>query len=64
MKKKKQKNNREMKISVSDYLKAVKKADREIQLEKSSGWVAIHKIHTNKKLYNRKNNKDFLSEEE
>lgn len=48
------------KISIKDYIKAVKKADREIQLEISPGWVSANKIHKSKKIYNRKtNNKDY-----
>lgn len=54
--KKKKKQNRE-KITIADYIKAVKKADREIQLETQVGWVSIHKVHQSKKAYNRKVNK-------
>lgn len=61
MKKKKKKTND--KITIEDYIKAVKKADREIQLETNVGWFAANRIHTNKKIYNRKSgNKNYLEE--
>jgi len=60
MKKKKKNKN---KISIEDYIKAVKKADREIQLENTTGWVSTTKVHKSKKIYSRKNNsKDYLNE--
>lgn len=43
------------KITVSDYIKAVKKADREIQIETTIGWTATTKVHRSKKTYSRKN---------
>lgn len=58
MKKKKAKNR---KISIEDYIKAVKKADREIQLENSAGWTAITKVHKSKKIYDRKRDKNSYS---
>jgi hypothetical protein len=61
MKKKKKQNNG--KITISDYIKAVKKADRDIQLEMQVGWVASNRIHKNKKAYDRKNNKKNYLEE-
>lgn len=48
---------------MSDYLKAVKKADREIQLEKNAGWIASNKVHKSKKVYDRKRDKKNLTEE-
>lgn len=45
------------KVSVEDYIKAVKKADREIQLETSPGWTASNRIHKSSKLYDRKRDK-------
>lgn len=51
------------KILITDYIKAVKKADREIQLKKSAGFKPITKIHKSKKVYNRKrDNKNFDEE--
>lgn len=49
------------KITLKDYIKAVKKADREIQLETSAGWTSTTKVHKSKKIYDRKktNNKYF-----
>lgn len=43
-------------ITVEDYLKAIKKTDRELELSVRPGWTAKVKIHTSKKNYNRKNN--------
>lgn len=38
-----------------DYIKAIKKADREFELEMNSGRLSQKtKIHKNKKKYNRK----------
>jgi hypothetical protein len=44
-------------ITVKDYIKAVKKADRAIGLENSSGFKAVTKVHKSKKAYNRKEGK-------
>lgn len=41
-----------LRITNKDYIKAVKKADREIGLE--NGFKSTHKIFRSKKLYNRK----------
>jgi len=60
MKKKKKKTGR---ITIEDYIKAVKKADREIQLETSVGWTSTTKVHKSKKVYSRKNNKKDYSAE-
>jgi len=46
-----------MKVTVDDYIKAVKIADRELQQTLSSGWISTHKIHPSKKTYNRRENK-------
>jgi len=43
-----------LKITSADYIKAVKKADREIQLSQSAGFVSKTKIHKSKKAYDRK----------
>lgn len=53
----KKKKKTQAKISIEDYIRAVKKADREIQLEQSPGWVRTTKIHKSKKAYNRKSDK-------
>lgn len=43
-----------------DYMKAIKKADRELDYELDGpGWKAKHKIHKDKTKYNRKSNDDF-----
>ena len=51
------------KISIKDYIKAVKKADREIQIENSTGWSATTKVHKSKKIYDRKRARDSYNEE-
>jgi len=43
-----------LRITVKDYLKAVKKADRENELAQQPGWKSVHKIHKSKKTYDRK----------
>jgi len=43
-----------MKITKKDYIKAIRKANREIDLENSSGWTSVDKVHKSKKTYNRK----------
>lgn len=60
MKKKKKKTTG--KITVDDYIKAVKKADRENELAHSAGWKRVTSIHKNKKAYNRKIQKDNLAD--
>jgi hypothetical protein len=61
MRKKKRKTTR--KITVADYIKAVKKADREDELSRSAGWKRTTGIHRNKKIYNRKTEKKNFTEE-
>lgn len=41
-------------ITVEDYVKAIKIADREMEQSFRPGWSAKVKVHTNKKTYNRK----------
>lgn len=43
------------KNTLDAYLKAIKKADREISL--GTGWKAKDRAHKNKKIYSRKNYK-------
>ena len=43
-----------MKITQKDYIKANKKASREIELEDSTGFKAVNKTHKSKKTYTRK----------
>lgn len=52
------------KITKEDSLKALRIANREIELENSNGWVCTHKVHKTEKNYNRntkhkKTNFDF-----
>lgn len=51
------------KISVNDYIKAVKKADREAQLEQFAGWQRVTKVHKSKKVYDRKKYKKNINNE-
>ena len=49
-KKKKKKNNIQ-----EDVIKAMRKANREIELERNGGrWIAVNRPHKNKKKYDRK----------
>lgn len=48
------------KITIEDYIKAVKKADREEQLFQSAGWRRSTNIHRSKKQYDRKAEKEKL----
>lgn len=42
----------------NDVIKAFKKANREIELERNGGrWIAINRPHKNKKKYDRKRDK-------
>jgi hypothetical protein len=50
----KQRNKPLGKITVKDYLKAVKKADREIQLTNRPGWSSTDSVHKSAKHYDRK----------
>lgn len=59
----KKKKQSKAKITIDDYIKAVKKADREIQLSQSPGWKRITEVHKSKKIYNRKNNHKSYQEE-
>jgi len=59
----KKKKNKAGKITIKDYIKAVKKADREIQLTEQVGWVSTNKIHKSKKIYDRKVEKKNFAEE-
>lgn len=54
---KKRKKILSMKLTVGDYIKAVKIADRELQQSNHPGWVSTSKIHPSKKVYNRKASK-------
>lgn len=53
MKKKKTANR----ITVDDFIKAVKKADREIQLQQSVGFKSHTQVYKSKKIYDRKEGK-------
>ena len=45
------------KFTNADYVKAVKRADREIELENSSGFKSVTKVHVSKKQYKRREGK-------
>lgn len=49
----------DMKITVKDFVTAVKKADREIEQSFRPGWSSKTLIHKNKKAYNRKSMKQI-----
>lgn len=51
------------KISIKDYIKAVKKADREDELSQSPGWKRTTNVHKSKKVYDRKREKRDISKE-
>jgi hypothetical protein len=60
----KKKKKAKGKITIEDYIKAVKKADREEELSKSPGWQRATNIHKSKKIYDRKKeNKNFRQNE-
>lgn len=58
------KKNTKKRITITDYIKAVKKADREIQMENSIGWTSTSKIHKSKKVYDRKRYSKYIREDE
>jgi hypothetical protein len=51
------------KITIEDFIKAVKKADRENELSQSAGWKRITSVHKSKKVYDRKKEKRNISDE-
>ncbi|WP_308600303.1 hypothetical protein [uncultured Dysgonomonas sp.] len=51
------------KISIKDYIKAVKKVDREDELSQSPGWRRTTNVHKSKKVYDRKREKRDISKE-
>ena len=51
------------KISIEDYIIAVKKADREDELSQSPGWKRTTNVHKSKKVYDRKREKRDISKE-
>jgi len=60
---KKKKKKAKSKITIEDYLKAVKKADREADLEYSAGWKKTTSIHKSKKVYDRNRDKKGFTKE-
>ena len=59
----KKKKKATAKITVVDYIKTIKKADRENELSHSAGWKRVTSIHKNKKVYDRKIQKRSLTDE-
>lgn len=48
------------KSSLEDAIKAFKRANREIELERNGGhWISMNRPHRNKKLYNRKRDRSI-----
>lgn len=41
-------------MKASDYIKANRKGSRDAELENSTGFNSVHKVHKNKKAYTRK----------
>lgn len=60
MKKKRKKSS---KITIEDYIKAVKKANRDADLAESPGWQRTTSVHKSKKTYNRKRDKKNIPDE-
>ncbi|HET9570218.1 MAG TPA: hypothetical protein VFP20_02260 [Bacteroidales bacterium] len=52
--KKNRKKSLNPQITVEDYVKAIKIADRDLEQSFRPGWAAKVKVHINKKTYNRK----------
>jgi len=48
-----------MKNKLSSYIKASRKGSREAELENSTGWKAVVKVHKSKKTYVRNKKKDI-----
>jgi len=48
---------KKFKITESDYIKANRKGSRDAELENSTGFVAVNKLHKTAKTYSRKNYK-------
>jgi hypothetical protein len=46
-----------MKITKDDYIKANRIGSRLAELENQTGFKSMHKVHQNKKAYNRKDKK-------
>lgn len=45
------------------FLKAFKKANREIEMERNDGkWVCTHQVWKNKKAYNRKRDRKYYTD--
>lgn len=44
-------------------MRASRKGSREAELEDSTGWVAVHKVHKSKKTYDRKNFKSNVEDD-
>ena len=53
----KKNRNTKMSFGKADYIKAIKIADREMNLD--NGFKSVHKVFKNKKAYDRKRDKRF-----
>ncbi len=51
------KKNVNRRFTMADYVKAIKRADREAELQYTSGFKAVTKVHTSKKDYSRREGK-------
>lgn len=56
----KKKSKSSTKITLEDYIKIVKKVDRDIEREQTIGWSRTTNIHKSKKIYDRKRLKNDL----
>lgn len=59
----KRKKKKVGKITLEDYIKAIKKANREAELSEFNGWRRTTSIHKNKKAYDRKLAKKNIPDE-
>lgn len=46
-------------IGINDFIKAIKIADREVELENSTGFKSVSKIFNSKKAYKRNKQIEF-----
>ena len=44
---------------IKSYIKANRKGSRDAELEDSTGWTAVRKVHRSKKTYTRKEKHKF-----
>ena len=47
-------------MKLSGYIRANRKASREVELFYENGWKSIRKVHSSKKVYNRKDKNNII----